>query len=117
LFSKNKNKDLIIHPELGGEKINSDLTNLKNKIDKEFSENEESNFTEDSTLNFISLDKNGIPQIKKNFYDALGVKPNSPPKEIKINFLKIARKYHPDKHPESLVNKILIYRLFKIYYP
>lgn len=96
IFSRNssKNKELIIHPEFGGEKLISG--------NKNFISNEEENY-KDLTLSFISLDKNGVPQIKKTYYESLGVKNTASNPEIKSNFLKIARKYHPDKHPESLV--------------
>lgn len=46
----------------------------------------------------------GIPLIKNNYYELLGVESNCSPKEIRVNYLKIAKKYHPDKVPEALVN-------------
>jgi len=81
---------------------------------KNFISNEEENY-KDLTLSFISLDKNGVPQIKKTYYESLGVTNTASNPEIKSNFLKIARKYHPDKHPESLVIFILLTNL-EIFY-
>jgi hypothetical protein len=93
-----KNKEMIIHPEFGGEQIISGNKKINSK--------DGDDLYEDSTLSFIALDKNGVPQIKKTYYESLGVKNTASNPEIKSNFLKIARKYHPDKHPESLVNFI-----------
>jgi hypothetical protein len=104
---RSKNKELIVHPEFGGEKIN---------FDKKINSSDREGSYEDPTLYFITLDKNGIPQIKKTYYESLGVSQKASNPEIKANFLKIARKYHPDKHPESLVNKLLINRPQEIFH-
>lgn len=94
-FSKN-NKEIIIHPE------------FENKIyenAKIFNEYNPNTYEDtDDQLEFIKLDKNGIPYIKKNYYEALGLKENSSNKEIRKRFLSIAKKYHPDKNPNALVN-------------
>ncbi len=92
IFSKNKH--LIPHPEFGGE-------NIKVKEFKSDSSTLENNLS--SPLNFISLNRNGIPIIKKTYYDSLGVKSTASPQEIRSNFLKIARIYHPDKNPQAMV--------------
>jgi hypothetical protein len=101
IFSKlkSKNNSLIPHPEFGGMKINE----YKEFNSENLAPNENDDTYVDSSLSFISLDKNGVPIIKKTYYDSLGVKQNASPKEIKLNFLKIARKYHPDKNSKSLV--------------
>lgn len=97
--------ELIIHPEF--ESLSKENSKISEKMREKFKINEEEDVDEESTadedLNFIKLDKNGVPIIKKNFYESLGVSQTASPREIKKNFLKIAKKYHPDKHPESLV--------------
>lgn len=98
--------ELITHPELGGEQIlNSGGSGMNFNIHEINKDDCDEDYEEDETLNFISLDKNGVPVIKNNYYEILGVKQTASPKEIRINFLKIAKKYHPDKHPQSLVMK------------
>jgi hypothetical protein len=105
LFSKikiKKNSELIIHPEYVDKlpQNNPDLSDIESEI------SQDNNIDED--ISFISLDKNNIPIIKANYYESLGVKQTSNPKEIKINFLKIARKFHPDKNPDTLVKYFII---------
>ena len=39
---------------------------------------------------------------------------NCSPKELRINYLKIAKRFHPDKVPEALVKLILNFYLNKI---
>ena len=91
-----KNKHLIPHPEFGGEN-----TGIKFKVLNSSNSTIESNLS--SPLNFVSLNRNGIPIIKKTYYDSLGVKSTASPQEIRSNFLKIARIYHPDKNPQAMV--------------
>jgi len=97
--------ELIIHPEFENqsEKNSKISEKMRDKFKINEEEDEDEDLTADEDLDFIRLDKNGIPIIKKNFYESLGVSQTASPKEIKKNFLKIAKKYHPDKHPESLV--------------
>ena len=93
-----REKELITHPELGGEKI------VAEKVNFNLDDADEIDSIEDDTISFISLDKNGVPIIKKTFYESLGLSQTATSKEIKINFLRIARKYHPDKNPLTLVD-------------
>jgi hypothetical protein len=95
-------KELIIHPELFKKEIRESTSNFNKNI-KEKEEFTFFNFQKDP-LNFISVDKNGVPKIPKNYYYALGVSPTANSKEIRRNYLLIAKKYHPDIHPESLVS-------------
>ena len=46
-----------------------------------------------------------VIKCKKNYYDILGVTPDSDENEVKNSYRKLARKYHPDinKSPESTV--------------
>jgi hypothetical protein len=94
LASINKGGDLILHPDLATPLE----TNTKN-----FLEVDEKIASDEYDLEFIKLNEKGVPIIIKNYYDSLGVKQTATSKEIKINFLKIAKKFHPDKHPETLV--------------
>ena len=34
-------------------------------------------------------------------YQVLGVKPNASEKDIRLNYFKLAKKYHPDVNPEE----------------
>lgn len=106
-FKINSNgNSLIIHPEMGGEqlqKIEDNSTEIdENKIFDIKNDTGDENV--DNDLNFITFDRNGLPIIKKTYYESLGVNPTASPSEIKTNFLKIARKFHPDKNPKTLVN-------------
>lgn len=109
IFKNSKQKgELIIHPEYRDKmpidhRINSE-GKIKVKIfpDKNLDVDSDSELESDKDLSFISLDKNGVPIIKKNYYECLGLKQTANVKEVRQTFLKIARKYHPDKHPESL---------------
>lgn len=38
---------------------------------------------------------------KNDFYDLLGVKPDTDAKKIKLAYYKLAQKYHPDKAGDS----------------
>jgi curved DNA-binding protein CbpA len=53
----------------------------------------------------------GIPRILENYYETFGVPLTANNQQIKTNYLKIARRYHPDKNPETLV---LLYLLSQI---
>jgi len=101
---KIKKGELILHPELSS-KIDNTGANIgeKYKIYEDAEIEASNDFTQDEDLDFIKLDKNGVPIIKRNFYESLGVDQTASSKVIKRNFLKIAKKYHPDKHAESLV--------------
>jgi hypothetical protein len=102
--------EVIIHPELGGERIECEVDKslkYQNISDINSQYIDENNFFKDCDLSFISLDKNGIPIIKKNYYQSLGVKSTASSSEIKSNYLKIAKKFHPDKFPDALVLFIL----------
>ena len=59
--------------------------------------------------------KTGKPKIFQNFYEALGISQKANAKEIRKNYLKIARKYHPDKNPETLVKFNLLRGIFFTY--
>lgn len=37
----------------------------------------------------------------RSYYEILGVKPDATPEEIKKSFRRLARKYHPDVHPDK----------------
>lgn len=74
-----------------------------NKNSKDPKEIRKSSTNSETELKFITFDKNGIPIIKKNYYDALGVKDTANLKQIRENYLKIAKLYHPDKNPKALV--------------
>ena len=45
-----------------------------------------------------------VIKTKKNYYDILGVTPDSDENEVKSSYRQLARKYHPDinKSPESV---------------
>jgi len=43
----------------------------------------------------------GIPIFLKDYYDLLGIPPKATPNEIKDAFMKKAREYHPDTHPNN----------------
>lgn len=115
---KRNRGELIIHPEYidSNDKNSTNTKRIQNKYEiKEDQEYDELISSCDEDLDFIKLDKNGVPIIKSNFYESLGVEQTAPPKEIKKNFLKIAKKYHPDKHPESLVRNIFLKFLDLLY--
>jgi molecular chaperone DnaJ len=44
-----------------------------------------------SSFNTVTYDA------QNDFYEVLGVKPTSEPKDIKVAYYKLAQKYHPDK--------------------
>ena len=62
------------------------------------------------SLNFIKFNKKGIPIIEKNYYDSLGVDVKANSKQIRYNFLTIAKTYHPDKNPDCLVKYAIYYK-------
>jgi hypothetical protein len=108
-FRKSKG-EIIIHPELGGERIECEWDKsfkYQNKSDINSQYIDEDKFSKDYDLSFISLDKNGIPIIKKTYYESLGVKTTASSREIKSNYLQIAKKFHPDIFPDALVLFIL----------
>lgn len=89
-----KEHNLIPHPTLGNAeyaKFNS--SNISDSSTTSYSDN---------TLDFIKLDRKGKPIIQKTYYESLGVQQNSTKAMIKQNFIQIARRFHPDKHPDSL---------------
>ena len=43
-----------------------------------------------------------VPEIKKCYYEILEVKADASREEIKDNYFKIAKEFHPDKNPDAL---------------
>lgn len=94
----NNDKNIIVHPEFDNQ--------IYTKVDKKIlskGSDEDGIF-----LDFIKLDKNSVPKIIENYYEALGVKENAKNNEIRKNYLFIAKKFHPDKNEQTLVNIPLI---------
>lgn len=108
---ENKETDLILHPEMTI--VVDESVSFEKKFEKNFEKNEEKvKIVFDDNFDFIKLDSNGmiyininkgIPVLKENYYELLGVNNESSYKEIRLNYLKIAKKYHPDRNPECLV--------------
>ena len=99
--------ELIIHPDYE-DKLPKDNSINENsqRIHKNISQQNDSSNLNDDPMSFIKYDKNNIPIIISNYYESLGINEKSSSREIKINFLKIAKKFHPDKNPEALVNNL-----------
>jgi DnaJ-class molecular chaperone len=51
--------------------------------------------------NFNNNNHKKIP-VETEYYDLIGVKPDATPEEIKKSFREVAKKEHPDKHPNNL---------------
>lgn len=86
-------------------KINSkemiEIVNIKSSKLK-VSNNKDIGKFEVNLDDFIKIDKDGIPIIPNNYYDAFGVSNKANTKEIKKRYIQIAKTYHPDKNMKYL---------------
>jgi len=130
LFSKSVKKDSKKIIKTENLKINMESKDLKNGLvvinetnkdylnkqkNKELenydSEVEKSNLNY-LNLDFIKTDINEIPIKGETYYESFGVKETANLKEIKLKYILIAKKYHPDKDIKYLVS--LLFYSFKL---